>query len=148
MYFGRRYEFVVSKKLTLYSNIYTESKLTDCTDLGITPKVNGNESDPNHASGVHGEPNKLGFIEVLRDVTSFEGVERAESDEEEVEGERHDDTLRRGVADEDGAVEAGVVEGRTRRLQHQHGSSDPGLQTDQYQSHQHLPEKTIIHCTG
>lgn len=53
----------------------------DCTNLGITTKVNGNESDPNDTSGVHGEADELGFVEVLWDVAGLEGVERAESDE-------------------------------------------------------------------
>jgi hypothetical protein len=101
---------------TLYPFLYGMNTLIDLSYLRITPKINRHESNPNDTGGIHGEPDELCFVEVLGDVPRFDGVQGAESDEEEVEGEGDDHPLGGGVADQHGTVHGGVVEGRTRGL--------------------------------
>ena len=46
------------------------------------PKVEGDESQPDDAGGVHGEADILGFIEVLWHLSRFDGVNCADCDED------------------------------------------------------------------
>lgn len=48
------------------------------------------ESQPDDACGVHGEPDELGLVEVLRAFACFEGVDGAKDDEDAVVGEGHE----------------------------------------------------------
>ena len=51
--------------------------------MGIScAEVERDECQPDDASGVHREPNKLGFIEVLRYLPRLDGVDRADCDED------------------------------------------------------------------
>lgn len=54
-------------------------------DLGIASEIDRNKSDPNDARGVHGESDKFGFVEVLRNVSRLQSVQSAQDDEEEIE---------------------------------------------------------------
>ena len=57
----------------------------------ICSKEDGNESQPDDARGVHGEPNVLGLVEVLGNLPGLEGVDGAQDDEDHVVHQRHDD---------------------------------------------------------
>ena len=53
-------------------------------------EVDGDESQPYDAGGVHGEGDILGLVEVLWDFARLEGVDSAENDEADIVGERAD----------------------------------------------------------
>jgi hypothetical protein len=50
-----------------------------------------NEREPDDASAVHGESNVFGLVEVLRDLSRFERVPRAEEDKDHVVHEADED---------------------------------------------------------
>lgn len=75
------------------------------TNLGVAAEVYGHEGNPDDARRVHGEAYELGLVEVLGHVARLDGVQRAESYQQEVEGERSDDAERRRVAGEHHAVQ-------------------------------------------
>lgn len=50
----------------------------------IRSKVDGDESEPHDAGGVHGESNVFGFVEIFRYFTRFEGVKGAQDNEQHV----------------------------------------------------------------
>ena len=51
-------------------------------------KVEGNESEPDDTSSVHGEADKLGFVKVLRDLACLDRIDRTRCDQEYVVDER------------------------------------------------------------
>ena len=63
------------------------------TDLVVVVRaeVDGDEREPHDARAVHGEADVLCLVEVLRDLSRAERVERAQYDEEHVVEEREDE---------------------------------------------------------
>ena len=98
--------------------------------LVLPAEVDGEEPQPDDAGGVHGEPDKLGLVEVLRQVPRLDGVQRAHEDEEEVEAERDDDAQGGGVAHESHAPGHGVIHLGVGRLDNQHDAEDDALDAD------------------
>ena len=56
----------------------------------VGSKEDGDECQPDNASGVHREPNVLCLIEVGRNLPGLDGVDGAEEDEDHVVHQGHD----------------------------------------------------------
>jgi len=62
-----------------------------CTDLVIivSAEVDGHKGQPDDARRIHSKTDVLGFVKVLRDLTSFKRVQGAHQDQEHIINERH-----------------------------------------------------------
>ena len=61
-------------------------------DLVVAPKIDRHKGQPDDTSGVHGECNVLGLIEIGRHIASLEGIVRAAHDEESIVAHRSHNT--------------------------------------------------------
>ena len=112
------------------------------TYLIIAPKINPDEGEPDDAGCVHCEADKLGFVEVLGNVASFDGVERAHGDEESNEAERNGDTSRCDAADEADAVAREVDQLRIGWFEDEHDGDDGAFDPDDDESDDELRRRT------
>ena len=65
----------------------------ESTNLEIIPRseIDRHKGEPDDTGGVHGEPDELGFVEVLGDLPCFDGVDCTGGDEEHVVEERDEE---------------------------------------------------------
>lgn len=77
----------------------------------------------NQSTNLHGKTDELGLVEILGQVTRFNGVDGAHSDEEEIETERSDQTPRRRVADDENAWTRREKFDGVGRFQYEHGNN-------------------------
>ena len=88
---------------------YTEAHCkAGSNDLVVAPKVNGHESQPDDAGGIHGEGNVLGLVEVGGHVAGLEGIVGTAHDEEPIVAQRGHHPQVAGIADKVDFFDAGV----------------------------------------
>ena len=107
-------------------------------------EVDGNESEPDDAGGVHGEADVLGFVEVLWDLPRLDRVERADEDEEHVVDEwKHEPLVLQATLEHDlvSPLER-VIQSDVRRIEHQPDDCTDDLHRDEHQRDDHLRLRT------
>lgn len=107
-------------------------------DLVVAPKIDGHEGQPDDTSGVHGECNVLGLIEIGGHIASLEGVVRAAHDEESIVAHGSHDAQVAGVADKVNFLNAGVGEDGHGGLQDDQRDHQCQLDADQNGGDDHL----------
>lgn len=115
---------------------------TSGDDLVVAPKIDRHKRQPDDTSGIHGECNVLGLIEIGRHIASLEGIVSAAHDEESIVAHRSHDTQVAGVADKVNFLNAGVGEDGHGGLQDDQRDHQCQLHTDQNGGNDHLSPRT------
>lgn len=130
-------------KHTTQSYSHTEAHWEGCSyDLVVAAKVDWHKRQPDDTCGIHGEGNVFGFVEVCRDIASFEGVIGAAHDKQAIVAQWGYNTKIAGVADQKDFSDAGVGFNGFRRLHDDEGNLQGELDTDQNKGDNHLSPST------
>lgn len=110
----------------------------------LAAEVYGQECNPDDARGVHGEPDELGLVEVLGDVSRLDCVQGAQSYEQGVESQGRQHGSGRSGAGQHGPVSRRVLDYRHRGLHHQHRRRHCHLDRYQGAGYHYLKEEKKI----